>query len=244
MSRCMLTSLTGLPRIRALPAVGKIIPINNLIVVLFPAPFGPKNPNTSPSSTCMVKFSSEVLRFKCRNPCGYSLVRFCVSMAGAVMSLFFKSPLFPSIHRRSFCVRSVNPKTKKAHPLCASVSLHRYFSASLLLFFSLPNLHQVRRRRHRHRFQVLRIAPVIQYSNLLHAGYRAPRPAKLVRQIFPVPHLRRVLRKRNARISTLLRAPVHQPVLANIQIERARPAAPVVFFSARNIVLKLIESRK
>jgi len=73
-------------RIRALPAVGKMIPINNLIVVLFPAPFGPKNPNTSPSSTCMVKFSSDVLRFKWRNPYGYSFVRFCVSMAGAVMT--------------------------------------------------------------------------------------------------------------------------------------------------------------
>ena len=48
-----------LPRIRADPAVGKINRINNLMVVDFPAPFGPKNPNTSPVCTCMVKPSSE-----------------------------------------------------------------------------------------------------------------------------------------------------------------------------------------
>src|SRR6266404_3800438 len=90
MSRRIDTSLTGLPSIRALPAVGKMMPISSLMVVLLPAPFGPKNPNTSPSSTCMVKPSSDVFLCKCRNPCGYSLERFSISMAGAVMAYFFR----------------------------------------------------------------------------------------------------------------------------------------------------------
>src|SRR5207253_8577257 len=53
MSRCISTSLIGLPRIRALPAVGKISLISSLMVVDLPAPFGPIKPNTSPVSTCM-----------------------------------------------------------------------------------------------------------------------------------------------------------------------------------------------
>src|SRR5262249_27878377 len=91
MSRCMLTSLAGRPRMRAFPAVGKIIPISSLMVVLFPAPFGPSSPNASPSSTCMVRPSSEVFFFRCRNPCGYSFERFSVSMANEGMQLFLQA---------------------------------------------------------------------------------------------------------------------------------------------------------
>src|SRR6266436_6321564 len=112
---------------------------------------------------------------------------------------------------------------------------------------SLPNLHQLRlrrRRRHRHRLQILRVAPVIQNPHLLHAGNRAPRRAKFFREIFAVPHLGRVLRQRNPRISALLRAPMHQSVLANVQIPRARSASPVVLPPARHVVLEFIESRK
>src|SRR6266404_5636437 len=61
MSRCLSTSLIGFPRIRALPAVGKISRISSLIVVDLPAPFGPINPNTSPVFTCIFSPSSEVL---------------------------------------------------------------------------------------------------------------------------------------------------------------------------------------
>src|SRR5215468_5036712 len=91
MSRCTVTSLTRLPRIRALPAVGKIIPISSLIVVLFPAPFGPSSPNTSPSSTCIVRPSSEVFFFRWRNPCGYCFERFSVSIANKGMHLFLQA---------------------------------------------------------------------------------------------------------------------------------------------------------
>jgi hypothetical protein len=37
---------------------------------------------------------------------------------------------------------------------------------------------------------------------------------------------------------------VHQPVLANVQIPRARPATPIVFPPARHVVLKFVEPRK
>src|ERR1043166_3470878 len=91
MSPCILTSLTGLPSMRALPAVGKIIPISSLIVVLFPAPFGPSSPNTSLSCTCSVRPSSEAFLFRWRNPCAYSLLRFSVSIANEGMHLFLQA---------------------------------------------------------------------------------------------------------------------------------------------------------
>ncbi len=70
MSLCIPTSVMGRPRILALPEVGKIIPINNLIVVDFPAPLGPKNPNDSPSSIRIDRFSRERFVFRWRKPVG------------------------------------------------------------------------------------------------------------------------------------------------------------------------------
>src|SRR5260370_10114796 len=97
MSRCISTSLIGFPRIRALPAVGKISRISSLIVVDLPAPFGPINPNTSPVSTCIFSPSSEVLFLRFKNPKGYSLVRFSISIAASGMSSLLASRASPSI---------------------------------------------------------------------------------------------------------------------------------------------------
>src|SRR6266851_10146058 len=97
MSRCISTSLIGLPRIRALPAVGKISLISSLIVVDLPAPFGPINPNTSPVSTCIFSPSSDVLFLRFKNPKGYSLVRFSISIAASGMSSLLASRASPSI---------------------------------------------------------------------------------------------------------------------------------------------------
>src|SRR5713101_5860745 len=97
MPRCISTSLIGLPRIRALPAVGKISPIKSLMVVDLPAPFGPINPNTSPVSTCIFSPSSEVLFLRFKNPKGYSLVRFSISIATCGMSSLLASRASPSI---------------------------------------------------------------------------------------------------------------------------------------------------
>src|SRR5260370_14637060 len=97
MSRCISTSLIGLPRIRALPAVGKISLIRSLMAVDLPAPFGPINPNTSPVSTCMFKPSSDVLFLRFKNPKGYCLVRFSISIAASGMSLLLANRASPSI---------------------------------------------------------------------------------------------------------------------------------------------------
>ena len=41
----------GAPRTQALPEVGRARPRSSLIAVVFPAPFGPRNPKTSPRGT-------------------------------------------------------------------------------------------------------------------------------------------------------------------------------------------------
>src|SRR5258707_8661840 len=91
MSRCIATSLIGFPRTRALPAVGKMSRISSLIVVDLPAPFGPINPNTSPVFTCIFSPSTDVLFFRFKNPKGYSLVRFSISIAASGMSSLLAS---------------------------------------------------------------------------------------------------------------------------------------------------------
>ena len=48
MRRLTSTSPTGRPRISARPDVGKISCISSFSVVVLPAPFGPRKPNTSP----------------------------------------------------------------------------------------------------------------------------------------------------------------------------------------------------
>src|SRR6266704_2851800 len=113
------------------------------------------------------------------------------------------------------------------------------------------DLHQLRlgpglwhRRRHRHGLQVLRRAPIVQNADLLHARNRAHWRAKFSRKKLAPPHLRRVLLQRDPRITPLLRAPVHQAVLANVQIPRSRPAPPVILPPARHVMLKLVGPRE
>src|SRR5690606_35487935 len=52
---------TSTPRMHAVPAVGRSKPTSILIVVDFPAPFGPRKPKNSPSATC--KLSSLTATF-------------------------------------------------------------------------------------------------------------------------------------------------------------------------------------
>src|SRR5690242_10535923 len=134
MSWCISTSPMGLPRIRALPAVGKISPISNLMVVDLPAPFGPIKPNTSPISTCMLNPSSEVLFLRCKKPKGYSLVRSSISIAGSGMYSLFASRSSPSMfqHKHVHGVKiqrrqqpdqvSRNQESPRACPICTSSS--------------------------------------------------------------------------------------------------------------------------
>src|SRR5260370_18490131 len=212
MSRCISTPVIGLPRIRALPAVGKISLIRSLMVVDFPAPFGPIKPNTSPVSTCMFSPSSDVFFFRCKNPKGYSLVRFSISIAAPGMSSLLASRGLPSIAQQE----DVRGEKIQRRQQLESNRLKSGVAAPL------SDLHQLRlrssRRRHRHRLEVLRVAPVIQNAYLLHARKRAPRRAKFLRRGLPGPPLRHVLRQRNSRIPALLHSPVHHPILPNLPL--------------------------
>ena len=49
-----------------------------------------------------------------------------------------------------------------------------------------------------------------------------------------------VLLERNRRTATLLRAVVHQSVLADVEIATSRPAVPVVGGSGNQVLLKLL----
>jgi len=60
----------------ALPEVGAINPTSILIEVVFPAPFGPRNPNTSPCWICRVRLFTAALSPN-------TFLNSCVSMAGA-----------------------------------------------------------------------------------------------------------------------------------------------------------------
>src|SRR5215470_580856 len=170
MSRCISMSLMGLPRMRALPAVGKISRMSSLMVVDLPAPFGPMKPNTSPVSTCMFRPSREVFFRRCRNPWGYSLVRFSVSIAGAVMLSFLARADASSILRRDRCAWIENRWKRRQSFFESGIAPRR------------PDLDQFGLRwwrRHRHRLQRLRGAPIVQHAHLLHAGNRALRRAEL-----------------------------------------------------------------
>ena len=52
----------------------------------------------------------------------------------------------------------------------------------------------------------------------------------------------RVFLQRNAGMSALLRAVVHEPVFADVQVARACAAAPVVGFAASEIFLEPIQA--
>src|SRR5277367_5920327 len=143
MSRCISMSVIGLPRICALPASGKIRPTSSLIVVDFPAPFGPRNPNTSPSSTCMLRSSSDFFFLRFRNPYGYSFDRFSISMAAFLMPLFFVTLLSPSTRCPSHCACPATPlQSKKRHPTTWRPSFHFQF-LPFYFFTSFRNLHQL-----------------------------------------------------------------------------------------------------
>src|ERR1051326_2627353 len=60
---------------RACPPLGRTRPRRILIVVVLPAPFGPRNPKISPGSTVRFRLSRASVR-------PYCLVRLAISMAG------------------------------------------------------------------------------------------------------------------------------------------------------------------
>src|SRR5580700_7414891 len=78
----------------------------------------------------------------------------------------------------------------------------------------------------------------------MHAGDSATRSAAFLREKFAVALLVGILRQRNAGVAALLRAVMHQAVLADIEIARASAATPVVLQALGDIVLELINARE
>src|SRR5436190_20662307 len=89
---------------------------------------------------------------------------------------------------------------------------------------------------------LLRIAPIVEYANLVDALKGASWRTPFLRIVFPIKIIHRVLLKWNARITALLRTPVDKAVLADVEIPRARSAAPVVGLPFGYAVLKPIQS--
>src|SRR5580704_19639213 len=83
--------------------------------------------------------------------------------------------------------------------------------------------------------------PRIEDRHLVHARHRAVRCAGLLRHVLAAQILSAVLLQGNGGIATLLRAIVHQPVFANVQVARPGTASPLVGAPLRNIVLKGID---
>ena len=54
------SATTSWPQMLALPAVGVMNPASMRMVVVLPAPFGPRNPSTSPGFTWKVTASTAV----------------------------------------------------------------------------------------------------------------------------------------------------------------------------------------
>src|SRR5580658_8074756 len=75
-------------------------------------------------------------------------------------------------------------------------------------------------------FERLRCAPEVHRRGLMHARHRATRGTALLREKFAVALLVSVLRQRDAGVAALLRAIMHQAILANVEIARAGAAPP------------------
>jgi hypothetical protein len=92
--------------------------------------------------------------------------------------------------------------------------------------------------------EVLLAAPIIKHGDLMNTGNRATWRAGFLSVVLAMPALGGILGERDARVAALLRAVVHQAVLANVEVTRARAAAPSVFASGGDIMLKGIDPRE
>src|SRR5918911_3296953 len=89
----------------------------------------------------------------------------------------------------------------------------------------------------------LRVAPVVQDADLMHALQGAGRGAPLLRAVLALKIFHRVLFKRDAWIAALLRAPLNKAVFADVEVARSGTAAPVVRLALGDAVLKPVEAR-
>src|SRR5256885_7867316 len=75
---CIGSRRTSNPATDASPSVMSVKPVSNLIIVVLPAPFGPRRPKTVPEATFRVTWSTAV-------SFPYTFVRFSVTIALSVM---------------------------------------------------------------------------------------------------------------------------------------------------------------
>ena len=87
-------------------------------------------------------------------------------------------------------------------------------------------------------------APGVDSGYLVDTGHGATRGAAFFGKKLAVALLVRILHQRNAGIAALLGAIMDQTVFANVEVARASAAAPVVFFTARDVVLEFIDARE
>src|ERR1700719_334228 len=92
---------------------------------------------------------------------------------------------------------------------------------------------------HWRRLKSLGAAPIVEHSDLLRAGDCAERSAGLLGVVLAAQVLHRVLGEGNAGIAALLRAPVDQAILADIEIARTGAATPFVRLALGDVVLEL-----
>src|SRR3954447_4681130 len=85
-------------------------------------------------------------------------------------------------------------------------------------------------------------AEEVEIRNLMNAGHGAERSARLLRNVLAANVLDRVVFERLGWEPALLRATVHQSVLADVQITRAGAATPIGRLAVRNILLKVVET--
>ena len=76
----------------------------------------------------------------------------------------------------------------------------------------------------------------------MHAADRAERRAPFRRQELAPDVVDRVRRERHAGAAALLRAPVHQPVLADVEVARAGAALPVVRLAVGEVHLEAADA--
>src|ERR1019366_463351 len=89
----------------------------------------------------------------------------------------------------------------------------------------------------------LRSPPVVDVAHLVHATDGAVRRATLLGQELTLHVRPAVLSQWNARIATLLRAVMHQPELADVEITPASAAPPVIRLPVGDRFLKMVEPR-
>src|SRR6185369_14567004 len=112
----------------------------------------------------------------------------------------------------------------------------------VLLIGRALDLHQGRFVLCRHvGLQRLLAAPEIEVRDVMYAAHRAVRGAGLFGEVFATDIIARIVVERFGRIASLLRAIMHQPLLADIHVARARAALPIVGLAQRDGVLEITE---